>query len=306
VSLKHKKMVQIEIKMIGTKIAEARKKAGLSQAQLSQHLFISPQAVGKWERGESLPDIITFHKMSQILGVDLYFFLDMEKSTEQIVEKDDKVEKFDDVVPEKKKKKPIWDMSRGNWVDADFSGLSNLHEKFNGSNMQNCKFVGSDLSGLQLKYNNIQGCDFSNTNISESCFQGSNIQKTDFKESTLKKTKLSASNIENCDFTNADLSEATFKHCNISKSKLTQAFLNQTSFIGSTFESIVFEGVVEDCSFENCSFSKVTFQNTTLLNTFFKGKNLKRITFINCQADRLTYEFLRTNKANLNEVKIKL
>ena len=299
-------MVQIEIKMIGTKIAEARKKAGLSQAQLSQHLFISPQAVGKWERGESLPDIITFHKMSQILGVDLYFFLDMEKSTEQIVEKDDKEEKFDDVVPEKKKKKPIWDMSRGNWVDADFSGLSNLHEKFSGSNMQNCKFVESDLSGLQLKYNNIQNCDFSNTNISNSCFQGSNLQKTDFKESTLKKTKLSASNIENCDFTNADLSEATFKHCNISKSKLTQAFLNQTSFIGSTFESIVIEGVVEDCSFENCSFSKVIFQNTTLLNTFFKGKNLKRITFINCQADRLTYEFLRTNKANLNEVKIKL
>ena len=70
-------MVQIEIKMIGNKIAEARKKAGLSQAQLSQHLFISPQAVGKWERGESLPDIITFHKMSQILGVDLYFFLDI-------------------------------------------------------------------------------------------------------------------------------------------------------------------------------------------------------------------------------------
>lgn len=299
-------MVQIEIKMIGTKIAEARKKAGLSQAQLSEQLFISPQAVGKWERGESIPDIITFHKMSQILGVDLYFFLDIEKGTEQIVEKDDKEEKFDEVVPvEKKKKKPIWDMSRGNWVDADFSGLSNLHEKFNGSNMQNCKFVGSDLSGLQLKYNNIQSCDFSNTNISNSCFQGSNIQKTDFKESTLKKTKLSASNIENCDFTSADLSEATFKHCNISKSKLTQAFLNQTSFIGSTFENIVFEGVVEDCSFENCSFSKVTFQNTTLINTFFKGKNLKRITFINCQADRLTYEFLRTNKAILDEVTIK-
>ncbi|HNX22216.1 MAG TPA: pentapeptide repeat-containing protein, partial [Bacteroidales bacterium] len=67
---------------------------------------------------------------------------------------------------------------------------------------------------------------------------------------------------------------------------------------------IVFEGVVEDCSFENCSFSKVTFQNTTLINTFFKGRNLKRITFINCKADRLTYEFLRTNKAVLDDVTV--
>ncbi len=298
-------MVQIEIKMIGNKIAEARKKAGLSQAQLSQHLFISPQAVGKWERGESIPDIITFHKMSQILGVDLYFFLDMEKISEPIEEKNEVTEQSIEETPkEKGKKKPIWDMSRGNWVDADFSGLNNLHEKFNGSNMQNCKFVGSDLSGLQLKYNNIQNCDFSNTDISESCFQASNIQKTDFTESTLKKTKLAASNIENCDFSQADLSEATFKHCNISKSKIAQAFLNQTTFIGSTFEQIVFEGIVEDCSFENCSFSKVTFQNTTLMNTFFKGRNLKRISFVNCKADRLTYEFLRTNKAVLDDVTI--
>jgi transcriptional regulator with XRE-family HTH domain len=297
-------MVQIEIKMIGNKIAEARKKAGLSQAQLSQHLFISPQAVGKWERGESIPDIITFHKMAEILGVDLYFFLDMEKGLEKMEEKNEEEKPVLETPKEKGKKKPIWDMSRGNWVDADFSGLNNLHEKFNGSNMQNCKFVGSDLSGLQLKYNNIQNCDFSNTNISESCFQGSNIQKTDFKESTLKKTKLSATNLENCDFSQADLSEATFKHCNISKSKFAQAFLNQTFFNDSTFEQIVFEGVVEDCSFENCSFSKVTFQNTTLINTFFKGRNLKRITFVNCKADRLTYEFLRTNKADLDEVTI--
>ena len=274
-------MVQIEIKMIGNKIAEARKKAGLSQAQLSQHLFISPQAVGKWERGESIPDIITFYKMSQILNVDLYYFLDVEKISEiepSILE----------TPKEKGKKKPIWDMSRGNWVDADFSGLNNLHEKFNGSNMQNCKFVGSDLSGLQLKYNNIQGCDFSNTNISESCFQGSNIQKTDFTESSLCKTKLSGTNIEACDFSKADLSEATFRHCTISKSKMEQAKLNQTSFQGSTLDKIV------------------TFQNTTLINTVVKGRNLKIITFVNCKADRLTYEFLRTNKANLNEVTIKI
>ena len=45
----------MKTKMIGNKIAEARRKINISQAQLAERLFISPQAVGKWERGESMP-----------------------------------------------------------------------------------------------------------------------------------------------------------------------------------------------------------------------------------------------------------
>jgi DNA-binding transcriptional regulator YiaG len=43
----------MDTKLIGGKIAKARKEINMSQAQLAQSLFISPQAVGKWERGES-------------------------------------------------------------------------------------------------------------------------------------------------------------------------------------------------------------------------------------------------------------
>ncbi len=60
--------------MIGNRIAEARKKISISQAQLAQKLFISSQAVGKWEPGESMPDIITFNLLAELLGVDLNFF----------------------------------------------------------------------------------------------------------------------------------------------------------------------------------------------------------------------------------------
>ena len=38
----------MDTKIIGSKIVQARKKANMSQAQLAQLLFISPQAVGKW------------------------------------------------------------------------------------------------------------------------------------------------------------------------------------------------------------------------------------------------------------------
>lgn len=64
----------LNTKMIGNRIAEARKKINMSQAGLAGFLFISPQAVGKWERGESSPDIITFNRLSEILGVDLNYF----------------------------------------------------------------------------------------------------------------------------------------------------------------------------------------------------------------------------------------
>ena len=66
-------MVHMETKMIGSKIAEARKKINISQAKLAQRLFISSQAVGKWERGESMPDIITLNRLAEILGVDLFY-----------------------------------------------------------------------------------------------------------------------------------------------------------------------------------------------------------------------------------------
>ena len=61
---------------------------------------------------------------------------------------------------------------------------------------------------------------------------------------------------------------------------------------------------VEDCSFENCAFKKVTFQNATLINNFFKIKNksLKGIRFIDCKADRMTYEFLKNGKADLTGI----
>ena len=77
---------------------------------------------------------------------------------------------------------------------------------------------------------------------------------------------------------------------------------NRTSFIDTQIADIVFAGTLKDCSFENCAFTRVTFRNATLINTFFKNKSLKRIRFIDCQADRMTYEFLKSGKADLTGI----
>jgi uncharacterized protein YjbI with pentapeptide repeats len=86
---------------------------------------------------------------------------------------------------------------------------------------------------------------------------------------------------------------------NFEKNNIEDAIWKLTSFKSSHFGDIIFNGQVEDCSFENCSFSKVTFKDCKILNTFFKGRRLKGINFIDCAADRLTYEFLKSGKADL-------
>jgi len=293
----------VNSKMIGNKIAEARKKVNISQAQLARRLFISSQAVGKWERGESMPDIITFNRLAEILSVDLNYFSERSEAVSTEITPIEFSEKQTyDLSPAKQKNSRSWDMSRGNWVDADFSGLKNLHDKFSSSNMLRCKFVGSDMSGLLLKSNNVDTCDFSGSDFSRSLIQNSNLSNNLFKDCSMKETEFSQSYIDGCDFTGADFTGVVVKSGSLEKNTLNNAIWNCTSFIDSYIADTIFNGTLQDCSFENCSFTKVTFKNATILNTFFKNKSLKRIRFIDSQADRMTYEFLKNGKADLTGI----
>lgn len=293
--------------MIGNKILEARKKKNLSQSQLAQQLSVSSQAVGKWERGESMPDIITFSRLAEILDVDLNYF--SEKFQSEVTENVNSVLSVDpssELTSEKKRRKFGWDMSSGNWVDADFSGLKNLQEKFSSSNMQKCLFIGSEMSGLLLKSNNVDSCDFTSSDISSSRIHNSNITNSLFRDCSLKEAEFSGSYIKGCDFLGADFTDAVFKSSALLKNTIEGAVLNHTAFLTTQFSDIVFDGTLNDCSFENCDFSGVTFRNATLINIFIRNKNLnksmKRIRFIDCKADKLTYAFLKTGKADLSGI----
>ncbi|MEF9925743.1 MAG: helix-turn-helix transcriptional regulator [Raoultibacter sp.] len=45
---------------IGAVIARCRKKWGITQDEVAQHLGVSKAAVSKWEMGQSLPDVGVF------------------------------------------------------------------------------------------------------------------------------------------------------------------------------------------------------------------------------------------------------
>lgn len=290
----------LNTKTIGNKITEARKKVNISQAQLAEKLFISSQAVGKWERGESMPDITTFNRLAEILGVDLNYFSENFQSVHSDAKSN---ETKTEETPTPSPKKLSWDMSRGNWIDADFSGLKNLNEKFSSSNMQNCKFIGSDLSGLHLKSNNVENCDFSKSKMSKSHFQNSNLSKNKYNNCSLENSEFSSNLIGECDFSGANFTGTTFKSGAFSKNNIANSIWNRTSFIGMAIDEMIFEGNLEDCYFENCAFYRVTFQNATILNSFFKNnKNLKRVKFINCKADHITYSFLKSGGADMSGI----
>lgn len=54
---------------IGANIAAWRKRCGLTQAGLAEKLNYSDKAVSKWERGESIPDVITLMQLADLFGV---------------------------------------------------------------------------------------------------------------------------------------------------------------------------------------------------------------------------------------------
>jgi len=290
-------------KFIGDKIATARKKINLSQAELAQQVSISPQAVGKWERGESMPDITTLNRLAEILDVDLNYFSENFQAINAEITALKKSNDNSDVLSKTPKKKNSWDMSKLNLADSDFSGLKNLHEKLSSTNIQRCLFVGSEMSGLLLKNNNVDNCDFTNSDISNSQIQNSMLNKNEFRNCSLKSIKFLKSYIENCDFTEADLTDAEFKSGGFGKNTIANATLNGTNFFEMAIQDIVFEGTLEDCRFENCSFYSVKFQNATLQNTFFKNnKKFKRVQFVDCKVDKLTYAFLKNNLADLTGI----
>ena len=57
----------MDIKAVGEHIAALRRAKGLTQGELGERLGVSPQAVSKWERAETLPDITLLPDIASIL-----------------------------------------------------------------------------------------------------------------------------------------------------------------------------------------------------------------------------------------------
>lgn len=56
---------------LGINIATFRKRSGMTQAALAEKINFSDKAVSKWERGESVPDILTIMELAQLFEISV-------------------------------------------------------------------------------------------------------------------------------------------------------------------------------------------------------------------------------------------
>ena len=61
--------------MLGARIAQLRRGAGLSQAELARRLRVSPSAVGMYEQGRREPAVDILIAMADIFGVTIDYLL---------------------------------------------------------------------------------------------------------------------------------------------------------------------------------------------------------------------------------------
>ena len=54
---------------IGSRIAENRRRIGMTQEELAAKLAVSAQAVSKWENDITCPDVMTLPKLAELLGI---------------------------------------------------------------------------------------------------------------------------------------------------------------------------------------------------------------------------------------------
>ena len=73
--------------MFGQRLKTLRAAHQTSQKDLATQLYVSPQAVGKWERGEATPNPETISKIAQIFNVSTDYLLgqDMIQAAEHIL-----------------------------------------------------------------------------------------------------------------------------------------------------------------------------------------------------------------------------
>lgn len=298
----------METKMIGNKIAKARKKINMSQAQLSQLLFISPQAVGKWERGESMPDILTLSRLAEILAVDLNYFSENFQSDDDQMATKISAEDIEDI--DQTRQQPLTqerqvkiNLKAVNLQESDFAGTVLHKGKFKASPLLRANFAGADLTGSTFEVcdaretnfdgANLTDCSFSITNLNGANFHKSILVRTDFNKSSLIGTRFTDVNLIDVKLTMTDLRKTKFENCTFTNVDFNYSDLRGMRFEGHTFIGVQFDkSALNDVSFTGATLRNVSFRlPVSVTNKSYRA--FKTVCFDGAMMDKLTYAGLK-------------
>lgn len=118
---------------LGTSLAQARRKAGLTQEAVAEKLGVSRQTISKWELDETLPDIRQSKRLAMLYRVTLDALIDFDIEAQELAEMtlsvpDEVAEKVDwtavcgrrnipslRAIPRKSRQRRIWKRSPDCW-----------------------------------------------------------------------------------------------------------------------------------------------------------------------------------------------
>jgi uncharacterized protein YjbI with pentapeptide repeats len=303
---------------IGNKITEARKKINISQAQLAERLFISPQAVGKWERGESMPDIITFNRLAEILGVDLNYFSESSQFANQEtahkksdIRESEQTETTDSNIPESKERELLTNFSGSALSETDFAGVSAPKRKFIGSDLRGANFSDADLSGSTFMGSDVREANFDGTNLTDCTLSAIDLKDASFSKTVLVRTEFNASDLAGAKFTDSKLMNVKFIASDLTKTRFENCSFNGVDFKSSDLSGVCLDGqTFTDVKFEKTALKETTFKGATLKNVSFRAsfaltnryyKTLKTIHFDGTRMDKLTYAALKGMGVDLSK-----
>lgn len=292
----------LNTKMIGNKITDARKKINMSQAQLAQLLFISPQAVGKWERGESSPDIITFNRLAEILGVDLNYFSENFPSADNETVPEKTAQEVAHLSVNEERQVQI-NLTAVNLEESDFAGVVLHKGKFKASPLCGADFTGADLTGSSFEVSdaheanfdgaNLTDCMFSITDLTDASFRNSVLIRTDFNKSSLVGTKFTDVTLTEVKLTMTDLRKTIFENCIFNGVDFKYSDLRGMHFDGHTFIGVHFDkSALNDVSFTGATLRNVSFRLPfSVTNKSYRA--FQTVCFDGAMMDKVTYAGLK-------------
>lgn len=65
----------IQVEAFACRMSRLRAEKGLTQADLAKSLGVTPQAISKWEKGQSFPDVSRLDELAELLEVTLSYLL---------------------------------------------------------------------------------------------------------------------------------------------------------------------------------------------------------------------------------------
>lgn len=75
--------------IIAANISDLRKKSGMTQQDLATRLNYTDKAISKWERGESIPDVLVLKQIADMHGVTVdYLLTDVHEEQKPIAEEE--------------------------------------------------------------------------------------------------------------------------------------------------------------------------------------------------------------------------